>query len=99
MKAWAVMLAVCFVVAPALARAAAPPPRLCCDPLQLVPCVPSLIYASTPTSQCCSGLEQEQSCLCGYISNPLLQTYYTIYYTRIVQMVSSCQIPYPACLT
>ncbi|KAK4759671.1 hypothetical protein SAY87_022802 [Trapa incisa] len=101
-KASAAMWAVCFVVAtataPVLARAEAPPPQLCCNPLQLIPCLSSLVIGSTPTSRCCGGLNLEQRCLCGYMSNPLLKTYYTGYFTRVVQMLAHCQIPYPICL-
>lgn len=46
-----------------------------CNALELRPCQHAVQSNSAPSATCCSRLNDQKSCLCGYLRNPILKPY------------------------
>ncbi|KAJ4901572.1 Bifunctional inhibitor/lipid-transfer protein/seed storage 2S albumin superfamily protein [Raphanus sativus] len=66
-----------------------------CIPTELLSCLPAIQTGSQPTADCCGKLKEQESCLCGYIRNPLFSQYVTS--ENAHKTLASCGIPYPTC--
>ncbi|CAE5959661.1 unnamed protein product [Arabidopsis arenosa] len=66
-----------------------------CSPMQLASCAAAMTSSSPPSEACCAKLREQQSCLCGYMRNPLLRQYVSSPNARKVS--NSCKIASPKC--
>ncbi|XP_039035442.1 non-specific lipid-transfer protein 2-like [Hibiscus syriacus] len=66
-----------------------------CDPQQLRPCISALTSPGAPSIACCSKLNEQRPCLCGYIRNPALKHFVDNPNTK--RIASTCRVPYPRC--
>ncbi|KAL0797474.1 hypothetical protein Bca101_052648 [Brassica carinata] len=69
--------------------------KVACIPTELMSCIPALQTGSQPPAECCGKLNDQVSCLCGYIQNPLFSQYVTS--ENAHKTLASCGIPYPTC--
>lgn len=63
------------VVAAALLAETPPTEAVNCSPIELTPCAPAIMSNKQPSSMCCSKLEEQKPCLCGYYKNPTYRPY------------------------
>ncbi|PON77514.1 Bifunctional inhibitor/plant lipid transfer protein/seed storage helical domain containing protein [Parasponia andersonii] len=71
-------LALCVVVVSAAVVLFSQVPKaeaLNCSPFQLIWCLPVITRGTRPSDLCCTKLDEQEPCLCGYIKNPNLQHY------------------------
>ncbi|KAF8010194.1 hypothetical protein BT93_J0968 [Corymbia citriodora subsp. variegata] len=67
-----------------------------CDASQLAPCLPAVMPPFLPpTDACCSGLREQQPCLCDYLKDPRYRRY--VESPRAKKILEDCQVPYPQC--
>ncbi|KAK7266424.1 hypothetical protein RIF29_19068 [Crotalaria pallida] len=66
-----------------------------CNPMELSPCLGSILSSSPPSTTCCQKVNEQRPCLCGYIKNPNLGQFVNSPGARIV--ASSCGVPFPTC--
>ncbi|KAK8529805.1 hypothetical protein V6N13_102702 [Hibiscus sabdariffa] len=66
-----------------------------CNPTELRLCMPALTSPVDPMPICCSKLDEQQSCLCGYMKNPALKPY--IDSPNAKRVASYCKISWPQC--
>ncbi|PON36571.1 Bifunctional inhibitor/plant lipid transfer protein/seed storage helical domain containing protein [Trema orientale] len=66
-----------------------------CSPFQLIWCLPAITRGTRPSDLCCTKLDEQEPCLCGYIKNPNLQQYVNSPHARDVS--ATCGVPYPKC--
>ncbi|CAL9224472.1 unnamed protein product [Arabidopsis halleri] len=66
-----------------------------CVPTDLMPCLPAMTTGGQPAKDCCDKLIEQKSCLCGYIKNPLYNTFVSSPFAR--KVLEACNIPYPSC--
>ncbi|GMI74625.1 Tracheary Element Differentiation-related 4 [Hibiscus trionum] len=66
-----------------------------CNPTELSPCMPAFTSSADPSAACCSKLNEQQPCLCGYIKNPALKPY--VDSPNAKRVASYCKIPWPQC--
>ncbi|CAA0809037.1 Bifunctional inhibitor/lipid-transfer protein/seed storage 2S albumin superfamily protein [Striga hermonthica] len=66
-----------------------------CDVSRLTPCAPAIASNSTPSTDCCARLKEQQPCLCQYLKNPLLQTYINSPGAKTV--AAACKTTKPKC--
>ncbi|KAM7268808.1 hypothetical protein ACFE04_010974 [Oxalis oulophora] len=66
-----------------------------CDVTQLAPCAAAFTGSGGPSSACCSKLNEQKPCLCGYIKNPTLGQYVNSPKARSV--AATCHVAYPHC--
>ncbi|XP_019086802.1 PREDICTED: probable non-specific lipid-transfer protein AKCS9 [Camelina sativa] len=88
MKLTALVFIVFVLFSLALSKAEA-----ACDIQDLKVCLPAVIGGSPPTTECCTKLKDNQSCLCDYLKNPLVVPYKT----SAKQVFEACGIPVPVC--
>ncbi|CAN6890732.1 unnamed protein product [Brassica oleracea var. botrytis] len=69
--------------------------KVACIPTELMTCIPALQTGSQPSAECCGKLKEQESCLCGYIQNPLFSQYVTS--ENAHKVLATCGIPYPTC--
>ncbi|KAK8477354.1 hypothetical protein V6N13_102707 [Hibiscus sabdariffa] len=65
-----------------------------CDPTQLAPCMPALV-SGAPSAECCSKLNEQQPCLCGYMKDPAFSQFVTNPAAK--KIASVCNVPWPEC--
>ncbi|GAB2222183.1 hypothetical protein Droror1_Dr00013387 [Drosera rotundifolia] len=46
-----------------------------CSVYELAPCAGAILSSSAPSSACCSKLQEQKPCLCGYYKDPNLAQY------------------------
>ncbi|KAJ0245609.1 Bifunctional inhibitor/plant lipid transfer protein/seed storage helical domain-containing protein [Hirschfeldia incana] len=66
-----------------------------CIPAELQSCIPALQTGSQPPDECCINMREQESCLCGYIQNPLFSRYVTP--ENAHRIAANCGIDYPTC--
>lgn len=66
-----------------------------CNVSELSPCLNSFIGPSAPSKQCCSKLQEQQPCLCGYLNNPAYKKY--LRSGSINKLSKACGVPVPTC--
>ena len=69
--------------------------KVACNSTEHITCIPALQSGSQPSAECCGKLKEEESCLCGYIQNPLFSQYVTS--ENAHKILATCGIPYPTC--
>ncbi|XP_039035435.1 non-specific lipid-transfer protein 2-like [Hibiscus syriacus] len=66
-----------------------------CNPQEFSPCMPAFTSPAAPTAACCSKLQEQEPCLCGYIKNPGLKPYVDT--PNAKRVASDCKVPWPQC--
>ncbi|CAK8568293.1 unnamed protein product [Lathyrus sativus] len=66
-----------------------------CNAIQLSPCLPAIRSNSAPSTTCCSRLNDQKSCLCGYLKNPILKPYVNSSSSR--RVAEACGVGVPNC--
>ncbi|GAA0169322.1 hypothetical protein LIER_23838 [Lithospermum erythrorhizon] len=66
-----------------------------CDVTQLSPCLGAITSSSTPSSLCCTRIQNQKPCLCRYLKNPFLSQY--VNSPGAKKVASYCRVPYPNC--
>ncbi|KAL9257190.1 Non-specific lipid-transfer protein 2-like protein [Drosera capensis] len=46
-----------------------------CNVYELAPCAGAILSSSAPSSACCSKMQEQKPCLCGYYKDPSLAQY------------------------
>lgn len=69
--------------------------KVACIVTELQPCVPAIQAGSQPSTECCGKLKEQESCLCGYIKNPLFGQYVSS--GNAHKVLAACGVPYPTC--
>ncbi|XP_019101393.1 PREDICTED: non-specific lipid-transfer protein 2P-like [Camelina sativa] len=64
-----------------------------CDIQDLQVCLPAVIGRSPLLMECCTKLNDNQSCFCDYLKNPLVVRYKTF----AKEVLEACAIPIPVC--
>lgn len=67
--------------------------KVACDIRQLISCFEPAFIFNPPSAECCGKLKEQQSCVCGYLQNPLFGQF--IKNAKIV--FTKCGVPYPTC--
>ncbi|CAF2040292.1 hypothetical protein BRARA_I01526 [Brassica rapa] len=67
--------------------------KVACVVTELIPCLESSIIGVHPYPECCVTLKAQQSCLCGYIQNPV----YGGFFKNAHSVFTGCGVPYPTC--
>ncbi|KAJ0041927.1 hypothetical protein Pint_18727 [Pistacia integerrima] len=66
-----------------------------CNPADLMPCLAAVTSPAKPTDLCCSKLQSQKQCLCGYLKDP---SYRHLIDSRVAQKFSSvCGVTIPKC--
>ncbi|XP_038897809.1 non-specific lipid-transfer protein 2-like [Benincasa hispida] len=66
-----------------------------CNPLELNSCAGAISSSSNPSRTCCSKLQEQKPCLCGYLRDPSLRPYVNAPGAKYV--ASKCGVPIPNC--
>lgn len=66
-----------------------------CNPVELSPCLNSFTSSAPPSPQCCTKLNEQKPCLCGYVKNPVFALYINSPNAKVV--MSACHVPFPKC--
>ncbi|XP_010450959.1 PREDICTED: probable non-specific lipid-transfer protein AKCS9 [Camelina sativa] len=66
-----------------------------CSATELSSCLPAMTSGDAPSTQCCTKLKEQESCLCSYIKNPLYSSYVSSPNAR--KTLEACTVPYPTC--
>uniref|UniRef100_A0A7N0V4L7 Bifunctional inhibitor/plant lipid transfer protein/seed storage helical domain-containing protein n=1 Tax=Kalanchoe fedtschenkoi TaxID=63787 RepID=A0A7N0V4L7_KALFE len=67
-----------------------------CNPVKLLPCLPSLTPDEEPVApECCYMLKEQEPCLCDYIRNADYSKY--INNPNTPYILGVCQVPQPRC--
>ncbi|KAG2302598.1 hypothetical protein Bca4012_060936 [Brassica carinata] len=67
--------------------------KVACVPTELNSCLPAVQTGSNPSTECCTKLKEQQSCLCSYIQNPAFGPYLK----NAQKGLAACGVPYPTC--
>ncbi|KAL2527910.1 non-specific lipid-transfer protein 2-like [Forsythia ovata] len=64
-----------------------------CNASELNPCLPAITSGNAPSAVCCSKLQEQKPCLCGYLKDPTLKQY--VNSPNAQKVVNSCGVPTP----
>ncbi|PON77512.1 Bifunctional inhibitor/plant lipid transfer protein/seed storage helical domain containing protein [Parasponia andersonii] len=68
-------------------------PAAVCEPTELISCLNK--FRGSQSKPCCSKLQEQEPCLCGYIEDPKLAEYFNTTHARV--FASKCGVPFPKC--
>uniref|UniRef100_A0A2P2MH84 Non-specific lipid-transfer protein 2 n=1 Tax=Rhizophora mucronata TaxID=61149 RepID=A0A2P2MH84_RHIMU len=66
-----------------------------CNPSLLTPCAASFTSSNPPSSLCCTRLNQQTPCFCGYLKNPNFSRYVSSPGAK--KVIAACKVPLPKC--
>ncbi|CAA3028972.1 non-specific lipid-transfer protein 2-like [Olea europaea var. sylvestris] len=66
-----------------------------CNAAELTPCLDAFTSPRPPSAVCCSKLNEQKPCLCGYIKDPRFAKY--VKSPKAKKVASSCGVPIPKC--
>ncbi|KAK4804376.1 hypothetical protein SAY86_004193 [Trapa natans] len=64
-----------------------------CDVQQLVPCLPVMTKGTDPSAVCCRALKEQQLCMCKYMKDERLKSYFSN--PIAPKVAASCGTPWP----
>lgn len=60
---------------------------------ELRPCLPALMGPPKPSPECCTKLNEQKPCFCGYLKDPALKKFWSNPNAKLV--AGACRIPFP----
>ncbi|KAF4386648.1 hypothetical protein F8388_006603 [Cannabis sativa] len=66
-----------------------------CSVMEMSSCLPAITSGANPSTQCCSKLNEQKPCFCGYLKDPSLGQY--VNSANAKRVASQCGVSYPNC--
>ncbi|XP_010450960.1 PREDICTED: non-specific lipid-transfer protein 2-like [Camelina sativa] len=63
-----------------------------CSAMGLSSCLPAMTSGHAPSTDCCTKLKEQKTCLCSYIKNPLCGSY--VRSPNAHKTLEACGVPY-----